>query len=76
MCMLSLQSLKHQGIGNDLLEIKSYRDILRKAWDGHGSGIAIFIKDNICYKRLYNYERATLEAKWIQLNSSQGMMLL
>ena len=28
-------------------------DIFRRDRDGHGGGVAIYIKDNIAYKRLY-----------------------
>ena len=53
--------------------IKEYDDMLGKDRSGHDGDIAIL---NISYKRLYKYERATLEAMWIQINTIQGKIVV
>ena len=37
----------HAGLPNDLFNIAGYHDIIRKDRDGHGGGVAVFIKENI-----------------------------
>ena len=37
----------HQGVGNDLFQIKGYHDIIRRDRGANGGGVAIFIKENI-----------------------------
>jgi hypothetical protein len=66
----------HQGVGNDLFELKGYHDILRKDRNGNGGGVALFIKENISFKRVYKYEKDNLEAIWVSLNSIQGKILI
>ena len=45
------ESHLHQGIGNDVLTISGFHEILRKDRDGNGGGVAMYIRDNIAYKR-------------------------
>ena len=66
----------HQGVGNDLFELKGYHDILRKdRADGYG-GIAMYVKENIIFTRIYKYEKPNLEAMWVSLNTIQGKILV
>ena len=66
----------HKGVGNDLFDFRGYHEILRKDRGGNGGGIAMYIKENISYKRVYNYEKPNLEAMWVSINSIQGKILI
>jgi hypothetical protein len=66
----------HPGVPNDTFELKGYHDIIRKDRAGRGGGVAIYVKENICYKRIYLYEKPSLEALWIQINTVQGKVLI
>ena len=70
------ETFLHQGIGSDLFSINGFHDILRKDRDGHGGGVAIYIKDNIAYKRLYDYEVDGIEAIWVSVQTSEGKILI
>jgi len=56
--------------------VKGFHDIIRKDRATLGGGVAIFVKENIVYKRLIQYEKDALEALWVQINSVEGKCLI
>lgn len=58
------------------LSIAGYHDIIRKDRDSFGGGVAMYIKDNIIYKRHYNYECRLLENMWIELTTCEGKLFI
>ncbi len=66
----------HQGVGNDVFELKGYHDILRRDRGAQGGGIAIIIKENITFKRMYKYDKPDLEVMWVSINTIGGKILL
>ena len=66
----------HQGVGNDVFELKGYHDILRRDRGAQGGGIAMFVKENITFKRLYKCDKQDLEAMWVSINTIGGKILL
>ena len=54
------------GIPNEVIFLEGFHEILRKDRVGLGGGIAIFIKDNLTYKRKLKYEFIDTETMWIQ----------
>ena len=66
----------HAGVTNDLFQLEGYHDIIRKDRADNGGGVAIFIKENISFKRIFKYESKDLEALWIQLQTIEGKVLL
>ena len=70
------ESHLHQGIGNDVFTIPGFHEILRKDRDGNGGGVAMYIRDNIAYKRHYEFESAVVEALWVSVQTIQGKVLL
>ena len=66
----------HQGVPDDLFDLQGFHKIIRKDRNGPGGGVAIFIKQNIIYKRLFKYENNNTEAIWVQLNTIEGKVLL
>ncbi len=66
----------HTGITNDLFKLEGFHEMLRKDRDDGYGGVAVFIKDNINFKRLVKYERKDVEALWIQVNSIKGKILI
>ena len=63
-------------VTSDVFDIKGFHRIIRKDRNGPGGGVAMFIKENLCYKRLIQYEHNDIEALWIQINSSQGKFII
>ena len=55
----------HAGIPDDVFELKGYHNIIRKDHLTNGGGVGIYVKENICYRRIYKYERPNLEAVWL-----------
>ena len=53
-----------------------FHDIIRKDRDGLGGGVAVYVKDNIFYKRKVLYETADTEAIWLDVNTLQGKLLI
>ena len=66
----------HVGVSGDLFKLNGFHDIIRKDRDGHGGGVAVYIRDTISYKRIFEYEDRNLEAIWIQINTIQGTYVL
>ena len=68
----------HAGVPNDLFKIDGFHDIIRKDrtnQDG-GGGVAIYVKNSIAFKRLFQFESANLEALWIQVNTIGGKIIV
>ena len=70
------ESHLHQGIGNNVFTIPGFHEILRKDRDGNGGGVAMYIRDNVAYKRHYEFESAVVEALWVSVQTIQGKVLL
>ena len=65
----------HTGVSDDVFRIQGFHDIIRKDRDGHGGGVAVYIRDNIAYKRLYEFDSPSLEALWLSINTIEGKVL-
>ena len=66
----------HPGVTNDLFILPGYHEIIRKDRTGQGGGVAIFIKENVIFKRIFELESASIEALWLQVNTIQGKVLI
>ena len=40
--------------------------------DGQGGGVAVYVTENIAYKRLYTFEVAGVEAIWLSIQTIEG----
>ena len=53
----------HHGVANDTFKLQGFHDIIRKdRADGQGGGVAVYVRENIAYKRLFNFGVARVEA--------------
>jgi exonuclease III len=52
----------HAGVPNNVFDLKDYHDTLRKDRGARGGGVAIYIKEEISYRRIFKYETPKLEA--------------
>lgn len=66
----------HAGVCNDVFQLKGFQDIVRRDRDGAGGGVAIYVRENIAYKRLYEFEHPGIEAIWICVHTVQGKILV
>ena len=66
----------HQGVSNDVFDIQGFHEIIRKDRDGHGGGVAIFIRNSIVFKREYEFEVPGVEAVWVSVNTIEGKILI
>ena len=66
----------HPGLPDNAFALSGYHDIIRKDRNAQGGGVAIYIKNTICFKRLYQIETDDLEAIWVQLNTIEGKIAL
>ena len=67
----------HQGVANDTFKLKGCHDIIRKdRADGQGEGVAVYVREKIAYKRLFNFEVAGVEAIWISIHTIEGNILV
>ena len=66
----------HPNVTSDAMKLPGFHEILRKDRVGQGGGVAIYVKENLAYKRMFNYERVDMEAIWIQLNTIEGKILV
>ena len=68
----------HQGVPNALFKIEGFHEIIRK--DRHqqdgGGGVALYIKNSIPFKRLFQFETQDLEALWVQINTLGGKIII
>ena len=59
------------------LTLSSFHPIVRSDRDYFGGGVAVYIKENMMYKGLLEYENdRNLESIWMQLNTLDGKLLL
>ena len=58
------------------LTIPGYHPILRRDRNNQGGGIAVYIRDSIGFKRLYEAESHPIEIMWIKINTTCGNLLL
>jgi len=70
------ETFLHAGVGDDVFELAGFHDIIRKDRDGQGGGVAIYIRDTIAYKRMYEFESPDLEVLWVSIQSTEGKILL
>ena len=66
----------HPGVTNDVFDLPGYHEIIRNDRNGQGGGVAVFVKQNITYKRIYELEKPNVEAIWLQLSTLQGKILI
>ena len=66
----------HIGVGDDVFALQGYHDIIRRDRDGLGGGVAVYVKESLIYKRIYELESIDVEAIWLQLNTIQGKILI
>ena len=56
-----------------LFKLQGFHDIIRKdRTDGQGGGVAVYVRENIAYKRLFNFEVAGVEAVWLSIQTIEG----
>ena len=58
------------------LDIKEFNPILRRDRDTFGVGVAVYIKENIVYKRHVQFESKDLENIWIEVKTKEGTLLI
>ena len=58
------------------LRLSGFYDIMRRDRPDFGGGVAIYVKECISYKRLYEAECKNIEVMWLQLNTIEGKILL
>ena len=51
-------------------------DIILTDRNGNGGSVAIYIRNNIAFKRLYQFESPALEALWLSIQTVEGTVLL
>jgi hypothetical protein len=66
----------HNGVTNDVFKLNGHHNIIRKDRLNQGGGVAIYVKENILYKRMLKYEKPNLEALWLQVNTIEGKVLI
>ncbi len=66
----------HAGIPNNVFSLQNFHEIIRKDRSDGWGGVAMYIRDNIIYKRMHKYERQNIEALWMQFNTIEGKILL
>ena len=63
------------GQNSSEMSIPGYHPIIRKDRQSFGGGVAIFVKDNVLYKKKIILERDNIEAIWIEINTIDGKIL-
>ena len=58
------------------LKIEGFHEIIRRDRPTFGGGIAIYIRENIVFKRKIQYDDRHLEILWLELNTIEGKMLI
>ena len=58
------------------LHIPGFHAILRRDRPSFGGGIAVYIRDNIIYKRCYDKDSLDVENMWIEVNTCEGKLLI
>ena len=61
---------------NQNLCISGYHDIIRRDRDSFGGGVAMYIKENIVFKRHFDYESRDLENIWIEISTCEGKLFV
>lgn len=65
----------HAGVGDDF-KLKWVHDFVRQDRDGHWGGVVLYIRDNIVFKMLNEFERPDLEAVCLSIQTTEGNILL
>ena len=66
----------HNGVSNDVVSLPGFHEILRKDRPDLGGGVAVYVKENLVYKRLPAFEQPNLEILWLQLNTIEGKVIV
>ena len=66
----------HAGVPNNLFCLSDFHEIIRNDRAGEGGGVAVFVRDSITYKRIFQYEKPNIEAIWLQISSIEGKVLV
>ncbi len=66
----------NEKIDNEKLEIKGYKTPIRKDRDDGWGGVALYIKDELYYKRRLDLENPQLEAIWVEITQNNKTLLV
>ncbi len=58
------------------LSLPGYHAIIRRDRPTFGGGVAMYVKETIAYKRLYDFDCRYLENMWIEINTREGKLLV
>lgn len=58
------------------LTLPGYHNVIRRDRPTFGGGLAIFIRDNIAFKRKANLDSRLIENMWLEINTVDGKLLL
>ena len=58
------------------LDMEDYHPIVRRDRDTFGGGVAVYIREDIVYKRKLNLESKDLESIWIEVKTKEGPLLI
>ena len=58
------------------LTLPGFHNIIRKDRPTFGGGVAIYIRENISFKRKAQYEDRSLEVIWVEVNKVEGKVLI
>ena len=80
LCQFDIITLSETFLGPSSIQdlnLPGYHPIIRRDRDSFGGGVAVYIRENIMYKRLVEYEFDNqLETLWLHLNTLEGKVLL
>ena len=65
-----------QTVPNSNLQLSGFHELIRRDRPTFGGGIAVYIRDNLAYKRMLDCESQHLEQIWIQLTTKEGKILI
>ena len=61
---------------SNLLDISGFHPILRRDRDTFGGGVAMFINENIVFKRQINLDSPFIENMWVEVSTKTGKLFI
>ena len=61
---------------SDSLSLPGYHPILRRDRETFGGGVAMFINEDIVYKRMFHLDCPFIENMWVEISTKSGKLLL
>ena len=58
------------------LTLGGFHQVVRRDRETFGGGVAVYIRESITFKRLLEYEHDELKMIWIELNTTEGNILI